>query len=95
MPKNKEVDIKYLCSRIKQYRFNLRISINLTDSFDSYMPHEIIDYCKHELNADQIIFRVLYKSDYNTVQDKWIKTHGARNDLISDKKNTSKLMVEH
>jgi len=78
------VDLKDICDKIKQYRFNLRISINLTDSFNHMSPKEIFDHCKDYLNADQITFRVLYESGTDTGIDSWIQDHRAKEDLITD-----------
>jgi len=79
-----EVDLKYLCTRIKQYRFNLRISINLTDSFDGWSAKDMFEHCKETLGANQITFRVLYESGFDTGIDNWIKNHRAKDSLIID-----------
>lgn len=79
-----KVDIKDLCYWIKKYRFNLRISINLTDYFNNKTPEEILGYCKTTLNADQVTFRVLYESSEKTKQNTWIKEHKANEHLISE-----------
>jgi sulfatase maturation enzyme AslB (radical SAM superfamily) len=73
--KGYEIDIKHLCSEIKRYDFNLRLSLNMTDVYNNRTPEEIFDYAKNILKADQITFRVLYESKKNTIQDKWIKEH--------------------
>lgn len=78
------VDLHHLCHEIKRYDFNLRISVNLTDEFNHMGAEEIIDYCKNELKADQITFRVLYQSDENTDQDKWIDEHTVKPELIEE-----------
>lgn len=82
-----KVDIKQLASRIKRYRFNLRISINLTKSFDDLTAEDIFKYVKEELAADQVTFRVLYTSMNNTPQDKWIFANNVREDLLSEIKD--------
>jgi sulfatase maturation enzyme AslB (radical SAM superfamily) len=81
-PERWKVDLKYLCSRINISRFNLRISINLTNSFDSWEVRDIFNYCKEELNANQVTFRVLYESGLDTVVDNWISKNRAKDDLI-------------
>lgn len=68
--KNK-VDIKHLCSRIKKYRFNLRMSLNMTSFYNDLKPEEYFAYAQ-QLRANQITFRILYESDQNTPQDEWI-----------------------
>jgi sulfatase maturation enzyme AslB (radical SAM superfamily) len=72
-----KVDLEKLCGLIKKYDFNLRISANLTDSFESVGIDNIMHYAKHMLEADQITFRKLYLSGNNTPQDDWIREHGA------------------
>lgn len=81
-PERYMVNINDLCKKIKQYRFNLRISINMTDSFNEESPHSIFDYCKNVLNADQVTIRELYISNNNTPQDLWIKEHRTEPYLI-------------
>lgn len=81
-PEKLKVYIEDLCKRIKKYRFNLRISINLTNCFDSYSAKEVLDFCKNELKADQITFRVLYKSGKETKQDKWIEKNKAKDKTV-------------
>lgn len=89
-----KVDIKSLCNSIKQYRFNLRISINLTDAFNGYQPQEILEYCKLVLKADQATFRVLYVSGSDTPQDRWIMFHKAHDNLVSGIKEFIKISNE-
>ncbi|WP_341876563.1 radical SAM protein [Defluviitalea saccharophila] len=81
---NNKVCLVDFCKSIKKYDFNLRISINLTDSFNPYDAQYILKYCKETLNADQITFRVLYTSNNNTEQDQWIHEHKASDELIED-----------
>lgn len=83
-PNGYKVDIAKLCHLIKQYRFNLRISINLTYYFDNIPAKEIFNYCKNVLLADQIIFRELYKSNNNTDQDKWIEEFGGKKEKLRE-----------
>ena len=73
------VDIQFLCSKIKRYDFNLRLSINLTKEIANNWPDidQLLVYCKEELKADQITFRVLYSSGLDTPQDLWIRENGA------------------
>lgn len=65
------------CSDIKEYDFNLRLSINLNKL--NFSTNGITaDYyfrMAESLKADQITFRVLYTSGNNTAQDKWIAKH--------------------
>lgn len=71
------IDIKQLCADIKEYDFNLRLSLNLTNYYDEMSVEEIFRVCKEELGADQVTFRVLYMSGDDTPQDKWIEANSA------------------
>lgn len=81
------VDIKWLCSEIKRYDFNLRLSINLTREFESKSPEEIMLYAHDNLGADQVTFRVLYTSGEDTEQDRWIAENGASPEFIQELKD--------
>lgn len=82
------VDIDRLCSEIKRYDFNLRLSLNLTDRYDSRPVAAIFERCR-ELGADQVTFRVLYdvESSVSPEVHQWIKAHRldpARVEAIKD-----------
>lgn len=72
-----KISLAELCSDIKEYDFNLRLSINLNKL--NFSTNGITaDYyfrMAESLKADQITFRVLYTSGNNTAQDKWIAKH--------------------
>jgi hypothetical protein len=72
-----EVDIDHLCSEIKRYDFNLRLSLNMTDIYRDKSPEETLLKAT-KLGADQVTFRVLYSSPEfkDSVQNTWIKVHG-------------------
>lgn len=74
--KGLEINIEKICSEIKRYDFNLRLSLNMTDYYNSASPKNIFDRAK-ELGADQITFRKLYTSDITeeNEQNKWIQEH--------------------
>lgn len=87
-PNNLKVDIDTLCKEIKRYDFNLRLSLNMTDFYNTFISYEddrsvstIFDRCA-DLGANQITFRVLYKSGKDTPQDEWIEKHSANKELI-------------
>lgn len=73
-PDKFKVNIEHLCSEIKRYDFNLRLSLNMTDEYDPIDAPRIFARAK-ELGADQVTFRKLYKSDEDNPQDKWIDEH--------------------
>jgi len=82
------VKLKELCKRIKTYRFNLRLTLNLTDSFSTMSPKEILEFAHLELGADQVTFRVLYKSSDTfedwTAEDFWINEHALSIDKLKE-----------
>ena len=69
-------NIENLCKMIKEYNFNLRLSLNLTDEFNGWRRDKLFNYIK-SLKADQVTFRKLYKSGQGLKQDKWIEEHKA------------------
>lgn len=81
--KGYEVNLQQLCADIKRYDFNLRLSINLTDYFNSYSPESIFKEAKNRFMADQITFRVLYENGDNTPQSKWVKEHRCNDSLVA------------
>lgn len=67
-----KIYIQQLCEDIKNYDFNLRLSLNLNKSFDMYSAEKIFGIAKTNYLADQITFRVLYTGVDDTPQSKWI-----------------------
>lgn len=61
---------------VKKYDFNLRLSLNLVNDYDSVTVYNVIERCK-ELGADQVTFRKLYKSELNNDIDKWIENNAS------------------
>ena len=85
-----EINILDLCSEIKRYDFNLRISLNMTDRFygkeektlDTFQPKDLFDTLRI-LGANQVTFRVLYESGHSDIsQNKWIREHSASDDML-------------
>jgi hypothetical protein len=76
-PAGREVDIDFLCSEIKRYDFNLRLSLNMTDEYDEPAAADAFARCS-ALGADQVTFRRLYRSGGDTPQDRWIGEHAMR-----------------
>lgn len=75
-PNNGILDLEALCSLIKEYDFNLRLSLNLNKEFVGSWntPADIMSGCKR-VGADQVTLRVLYASGDNE-QAQWIKENG-------------------
>lgn len=78
--RDEKFDLKFFCSEIKRYDFNLRLSLNITNNLflgkpgDNmpFLPRDVFDYCK-SLGADQVTFRKMYVSNDNaTEQNKWL-----------------------
>ena len=75
-PDKIKIDIDQLCSEIKRYDFNLRLSLNLTDHYNAVGVASIFERCA-ALGADQVTFRVLYdvESSVSPEIHQWIKEH--------------------
>lgn len=84
----KQIELEKLCTLIKEYGFNLRLSLNLNKNLLSGSSNvkDIFTSIKMFL-ADQATFRVLYTSGENTVQDKWIEENCLDKKFVLDLKN--------
>lgn len=88
------VHLETLMHNIKSFDFNLRLSLNLTSRMEQdFAEHggiaQTVDYL-HGLGADQITFRVLYMSDNDTPQDRWIEGNEASADFQYELNNEIK-----
>ncbi len=90
-PTKQRVVISSLCKKIKEHEFTLRLSLNLTDEFAGLPPKQIFKVAR-DLGADQVTFRVLFKSDNNTPQDKWIEEHACTSETMQ---NLRTYILEH
>ena len=77
------INLKWLCSTIKEYGMNLRLSLNVTkwiylyeEPKGEYEP--IFEYCSNVLGADQITFRKMYTDGSATPQTKWIDENNVK-----------------
>lgn len=76
--------LKEITSFIKEQGFNLRMSLNLTDSYD-YIKPETIFNCLKSLKTDQVTFRKLYHiDDEECEQSIWVKNHACKEQTIND-----------
>ena len=82
------VNIDQLCTEIKRYDFNLRLSLNMTNVYEKRWGTNgdcfemMMDRAK-VLGADMVTFRQLYVSgDPELEQNKWIAEHKASDDLL-------------
>lgn len=78
------VDLVQLCEDIKEYDFNLRLSLNMTDYYNVKSAHSIFTYCKNILQADQITFRVLYSDRDGSSQSEWVEENRASDSKIEE-----------
>ena len=89
-PVEHKVKIEETCKMIKDYGFNLRLSLNMTKyqiPFDKIDQHnknvvlcELFDRLK-KLGADQITFRELYSTGDNKIS-KWIEENKCDNNIL-------------
>jgi hypothetical protein len=95
-PDKLKVDIPKLCSEIKRYDFNLRLSLNMTNRYErrwirDFEPSNrlyevcfdaLMGYAEH-YGANMVTFRQLYVSgDPNLEQNKWIAENRASDELL-------------
>lgn len=72
-PKNQGFYLPGRCQAIKKSGFSLRLSLNLTKEFEPYGndPKRLFDELSG-LGADQVTMRLLYASETETPQGRWI-----------------------
>jgi hypothetical protein len=82
------VDIDQLCTEIKRYDFNLRLSLNMTNVYEKRWGidgdcFEMLMDRAQGLGADMVTFRQLYVSgDPELEQNKWIAENRASDSLM-------------
>lgn len=80
-PRKLRVPLEELCKTITGSGFNLRLSLNLTDSYKPQYEKDRRGFAKNvlvrckELGAQQVVFRKMYHSDDQSKQSEWVKTH--------------------
>lgn len=79
------MSIEDMCKAIIDKGFNLRLSLNMTDTME-IDPVRTFDIA-HHLGADQVTFRVLYKGENDCPQNRWITEHAMPGEIILDYKN--------
>jgi len=91
-PQNLRTPLETLCYEIIKRGFNLRLSLNLTDTYETGEPYsketknfikKILIRCK-ELGAHQVIFRKMYYNNDDTIQSKWVKKHSINESVLSN-----------
>ena len=73
-PSGVPIRLEELCSEIKRYDFNLRLSLNLSNTFNQYSAKDLFYECKN-FGANQVTLRVLYSNSSLTAQGRWVKDH--------------------
>jgi len=83
-----QFNLDELCKKIKDFGFNLRLSLNMTSVYNKVV-HGPEPFFKRfiELGANQITFREMYYSGNDTEEDKWIKDHLINSQLMIDIKS--------
>lgn len=83
----KPVHLRELCATIKDMGFNLRLSVNLTDSFyDSYAfhPNTFFEDARDLFIPDQMTLRVLYNDGSDRPQAQWVRKHALPEEVVED-----------
>lgn len=85
-PPKLRYNVSNLCEEIVNYGFTLRLSLNMTDTYNLKRPEEIFERARL-FGARQVTIRVLYLSpEKNTPQDAWIKDHSCDPSVIKQLK---------
>jgi len=84
-PANLAVKLVEFSSLVKEYGFNLRLSLNMTDDYESLGLENVFKNI-WRMNADQVTFRKLY-SQKGTEQGSWVDVHACRDAFITDLEN--------
>ena len=83
-----------LSKKIKSHGFNLRISLNILDNIEGeldfgnnenrYDFRRLFETLK-DMNVDQVTFRKMWRSKFNTDIDNWIKAYTEKTDIFLTK----------
>ena len=71
-PKPLRFTLEDVTERISKHGFNVRLSLNMTSSYDDIKDPGAFFTRARELYASQITFRELYHSDNDTEEDRWV-----------------------
>ncbi len=85
VPEKLRFKLKDLIDYLKTYDFNIRLSLNMLNSYDKYgiiyYVSTILDKCK-DLGADQVTFRKMYYYNNNVEQSRWVKENQCSNETL-------------
>ena len=76
------IKLRELCKKIKDHGFNLRLSINMINEYDTASPAIVMRRAK-DLGADQVIFREFYTSENDSEENTWIENHKASDQTLA------------
>jgi len=80
-PEHLHFKLKELIDLLKEERFNVRLSINMSSLYDQVTPTEIFTRIK-KLGVHQVTFRKLYESGNNGLEDEWVKRNKCQEHTI-------------
>lgn len=74
VPEHLKFDLGLKILQIKSFGFNVRLSLNLIDTFSGRNAKEIFDELKR-LDVDQVTFREMYGDNNGSNESKWVLEH--------------------
>jgi hypothetical protein len=80
-PKHLQFKLAEIIKLLKEHKFNVRASLNMTNIYDAFYVDQIFERLK-ELKVDQITFRELYTSGKDLVEDQWIDANKCKPNTI-------------
>ena len=83
VPKKAQFGLKERIQLLKKEGFNIRLSLNMTSSFDGKSPEQILEKSR-DLGANQLTFRRLYTSGKNSPEDRWVEENSCDPELIDN-----------
>lgn len=73
--------LRKLITLLKTEGFNIRLSLNMTKSFNGHNGQQILERSK-ELGANQVTFRKLYTSGKDSPEDKWVENNSCNEKIL-------------
>lgn len=91
VPENLEFLLPKLINILKDHKFNIRLSLNMTTIYSHRSVTDTINKAR-DLGAEQITFRKLYYSEYDefTDQSYWVQENSVENDYFGRLNDTIK-----
>lgn len=79
MNESQYIHLESLCALIVKYDFNLRLSINLLNTFDKYTPEQLFTKIK-SLGANQATFRIMYMNGEKCTQNDFLSENNGNHE---------------